>query len=93
MIRSTSLHGDFASSNKSNENKIEGVALLLKREIDGKKSFKCWRCNEYGHYASNYPKREKKFKGKFRSRRSRDLENTYMLMKKKNQIRVEVMMN
>ena len=36
-----------------------------------RKSFKCWTCNEYGHYASKCPKRENKFKGRFRSRISR----------------------
>ena len=31
------------------------------------KFLKCWTCNEYGHYASKCPKREEKFKGRFRS--------------------------
>ena len=44
----------------------------MKREKDGKKNFKCWTCNEYGHYVSKCPKREKKYREKFRSRRSRD---------------------
>ena len=40
------MHGDFARKNKSNEDNIEeGVALLVKREKDGKKVFKCWTCN------------------------------------------------
>ena len=47
------------------------MALLLERVVDGKKIFICWTCNEYGHYASKFPKREKKFKGRFISRRSR----------------------
>ena len=64
LTRSTSVHGDFASNNKSNEDKIEeGVALLVKREKDGKKIFKCWTCNAFGHYASKCPKREKKYRG------------------------------
>ena len=44
----------------------------MEREVDGKKFFKCWTCNEYGHYASKCPKREKKFKGRFKSRRCRN---------------------
>ena len=44
----------------------------MEREVDGKKIFKCWTCNEYGHSTSKCPKREKKFKGRFRSRRPRD---------------------
>ena len=35
------------------------MALILEREVDGKKIFKCWTSNEYGHYASKSPKREK----------------------------------
>ena len=45
--------------------------MLIEREVDGKKIFKCCTCNEYGHYASKCPKREKKYKGRFRSRRPR----------------------
>ena len=44
----------------------------MEREKDGKNIFKCWTCNEYGHYASKYPKRERKFKGRFKSRRPRN---------------------
>ena len=44
----------------------------MERGKDGKNIFKCWKCNEYGHYASKCPKRENKFKGIFRSRRPRD---------------------
>ena len=63
LKRSTSVHGDFASSRKSDEDKIEeGVALLVKIENNGKKVFKCWTCSEYGHYASKCPKRENKLK-------------------------------
>ena len=62
----------FSSSSKTVEEKIdEGVALLFEREVDGTKIFECWTYNEYGHYASKCPKREKKFKARFRSRRSR----------------------
>ena len=65
--------GNIASSSRSIEEKIqEGVALLLEREKDGKNIFKCWTCNEYGHYASKCPKRERKFKARFKSIRSRN---------------------
>ena len=75
------MHGDFASNKKIDEEKIEdGVALLVKIEKDGKKIFKCWTCNEYGHYVSKCPKREKKYRGKY----LRNLEIVYMLMKMKN---------
>ena len=40
----------------------------MEREKDGKNIFKCWTCNEYGHYASMCPKRERKFKGRFKYR-------------------------
>ena len=46
--------------------------MLIEREVDGKKTFKFWTCSEYGHYASKFPKREKKYKGRFRSRRPRN---------------------
>ena len=42
LARSTSAQGNVASSSKTIEEKInEGVALLLEREVDGKKIFKC----------------------------------------------------
>ena len=44
--------------------------LYLEREVVAKKIFKCWTCNEYGHYASKFPKREKKLKGRFRRPRN-----------------------
>ena len=74
LSRSTSPRGDFASSRRSDEEKKieEGVALLIRREKDGNKKFKCWTWNEFGHYASKCPKREKKYKGKFKPRRDRD---------------------
>ena len=73
LERSTSVRGDFANISNTIEEKInEGVALLVEIERDGKKFFKCWTCNEYGHYASKCPKREKNFQGRFRSRRPRD---------------------
>ena len=43
----------------------------MRREKDGNKIFKCWTCNEFGHYASKCPKREKKYRGKFKPRRDR----------------------
>ena len=61
LSRSTSVGGYFASSSRSDEDrKIEGVALLVRREKDGKKIFKCWTCNEFCHYASKCPKRGEK---------------------------------
>ena len=40
LVGSTSVRGDFASNSKTIEEKIdEGVALLLEREVDGKKIF------------------------------------------------------
>ena len=63
----------FEVSKFDDDKKIEkGVALLERREKDGKKKFKCWTCNEFGHYASKCPKREKRYKGKFKPRRDRD---------------------
>ena len=71
--RKASAQNDSASSSKTIDEKIkEGVALLVEREVDGKKIFKCWTCNEYGHYASKFPKRENKYKGRFKSRRPRN---------------------
>ena len=73
LSRSTSARGDFASSSKSNEDKkIEGVALLVRREKNGKKIFKCLTCNEFDHHASKCPKREKKYKGNFKPKRDRE---------------------
>ena len=67
--RKASVQNDSASSSKTIDEKIkEGVALLVEREVDGKKVFKCWTCNEYGHYASKCPKIENKYKGRFISR-------------------------
>ena len=31
-----------------------------------------WTCNEYGHYASKFPKRERKCKGRFKPSRPRN---------------------
>ena len=56
LARNTKMHKDIASSSKSIKKKIqEGVTLLVEREKDGKNIFKCWTCNEYGHYASKCP--------------------------------------
>lgn len=62
LSRTTSTRGNFSSSSRSDEDRKieEGVALLVRREKYGKKIFKCWTCNEFGHYASKCPKREKK---------------------------------
>ena len=45
---------------------------MWKDKKDGKNIFKCWTCNEYGHYASKCPKRERKYKGRFKPRRPRN---------------------
>ena len=67
------MQGDIASYNKYIEEKIqEGVALLVEREKYGKNIFKCWTCNQYGHYASKCPKRERKYMGRFKSRRPKN---------------------
>ena len=73
LARNTNAQGSIASSSKSIEEKIkEGVALLVERGKYGKNIFKCWTCNEYGHYASKFCKRERKYKGRFKSRRPRN---------------------
>ena len=74
MSRSTSARVDFSNSSRFEEDKKieEGIALLVRREKHGKKIFNCWTCDEYGHYASKFPKREKKFRGKFKPRRDKD---------------------
>ena len=38
----------------------------------GKKIFKCWTCDEYGHYASKRPKREKMYKGNHKPIKDRE---------------------
>ena len=76
LSRSTSTSGIFVGSSRvklEEDKKIdEGIALLLKRELEGKRVFKCWTCKEYGHFASNCPKRENKYKRNFYSRRARN---------------------
>lgn len=42
--------------------KIEGLALIMKREPKGNKILMCWTYKEFGHYSTKYPKKEKKFK-------------------------------
>ena len=97
MTRSATTHGDFFGRNISDEDKKieEGIALLVRREKDGKKIFKCWNFHEFDHYASKCPKREKKYKGKFKP--IRDRERIFcMQMKVKNlmrKVKVKVMMN
>ena len=44
----------------------------MRREKGGKKIFKYWTCDEYGHYASKFPKREKKYKGNYKPRKDRE---------------------
>ena len=55
---------DYASSSQTRveeEHKIEeGLSRLMKREPKGNKIYKCWTCNEYGHYSSKCPKRVRK---------------------------------
>ena len=41
----------------------EATTLLIRREKEGKKIFRCWTCDEYGHHAFTCPKREKIYKG------------------------------
>lgn len=76
LTRSASTRGDFAGSNRFDEDKKieEGTTLLARRgrEKDDKKIFKCWTCDKFGHYTSKCPKREKTYKGKFKPRRDRN---------------------
>ena len=73
LARNTKTQGDIASNSRSIEEKIqEGVALVVEREKDVKNIFKCRTCNKYGHYASKCPKRERNFKGRFKSTRPRN---------------------
>ena len=73
LSRSTSARGDFASTSITDEDrKIEGVALLVRREKGNNNIFKYWTYDEYGHYASKCPKREKKYQGNYRPRRDRE---------------------
>ena len=74
LTRSASIDGDFASSRRSNEDKNieEGIGLFVRRGKNRKKIFKCWTLNEFRHYASKFPKREKKYKWKFKPRRDRN---------------------
>jgi hypothetical protein len=68
--------GDHASRNrgrtKEDNNIEEGIALLVKRDLEGKKILKCWICNEFDHYASKCPKRVRKYKRSFKPRRPRE---------------------
>ena len=74
LSKTTSARGDFSSSSRSKEDRNieEVVALLVKREKGGKKIFKYLTCNDYGHYASKFPKREKKYKRNHKSRKDRE---------------------
>ena len=64
----------FSSSSRFNEDKKikEGITLLVRREKNGKKIFKCWTCDKFGNYACKCSKREKNYKGKFKLERDRD---------------------
>ena len=74
LSRSTSARGDCASISRYDEDKKieEGVALLVRKEKDGKNFFKCWTFNEFSQYASKYPKREKKYKGNYKPIKDRE---------------------
>ena len=79
LSRNTSGSWDFSSSSKAKKDrKIEGVTLLVKREKGGKKVFKCWTCDDYGHYAYKFLKREKKYNGNDKPRK---VESVCMQMK------------
>ena len=70
ISRSMRTSGNYVGSNTTKfeeDMKIdERNAPLVKREPEGKRIFKCWTCKEYGHFASNFPKRENKHKRKDR---------------------------
>ena len=68
MLEGNSL----VAENKRKTKKIEGVAFLVRREKGGKKIFKCWTCDEYGHYASKCPKREKIYRGNYKPIKDRE---------------------
>ena len=74
LSRSVSTRGEFSSSSRSKEDKKteKGITFLERREKYVKKIFKCWTSDEYGHFASKFPKREKRFRGKFKPRRHKD---------------------
>ena len=67
----------------------------MRRKKYGKKIFKCWTCNEFGHYASKCPKREKNYKGKFNPRRDKDRNFLYAMKMKDlmRKVKVKGMMN
>ena len=97
LTRSTSTRGDFFGISRSDEDKKieEGITLLVRKEKDGKKIFKCWNCNEFGHYASKYPKREKNIKGDS-TLKEIEIEIICMQMEMKNlmeKVKVKVMIN
>lgn len=76
LSRSVSTSGDYARRNKSRSQEYkrieEGISLFVRRELGSKIIFECWACNEFGHYTSKFPKREKKYKKNFMSIRPRD---------------------
>ena len=94
LARNTSVQNDFAINIKIVDEKIKGgVVLLIERELDGKKIFK------FGHVMNMVIMHLGVLKEKESLRKGsslKDLEISYMLMKKKkgkNLIRIEVKMN
>ena len=73
LSRRTSARGDFFSNKRSDEDrKIEGVALLVRREKGNNNIFKYWTYDEYGHYVSKCPKIEKNYKGNYKPKKDRE---------------------
>lgn len=70
LSRSVSTSRNYTSNNisisKEDRRIEEGIALPVRREPYGKRIFKCWSCNEFGHYFSKCLKREKKYKKNFK---------------------------
>lgn len=62
LSRSARFIGDYASSRRSRfeeDRRIEeGIVLIVRREPNGKRIFKCLTCNKFGHYVFKCPKRE-----------------------------------
>lgn len=71
LCRSVSTSGYYASNSRGRIEE-EGIALLVRRELEGKKIFKYWTCNKFGHYSSKCPKRVKNYKRNFKPRKPRE---------------------